>query len=150
MVEAALFDYLSLLPIDVRALLEDRQSIASLAEQLWDVSEWERFRRLAIFAPHLMNFEEQKIWSALTRNPFFWQGEWERLGAAEAIFVPTVHAGSLLSYRLEQAWGTLKAVAAGDKELKDLPHADDIVPWTDDLMESRLVGELKGRPRSTT
>jgi hypothetical protein len=147
MVEAALFDYLSLLPIDVRMRMEDRQSIAVLAEQLWDVSEWERFRRLAIVAPHLMNYEEQKIWSVLTRNPYFWQGEWERVGTTEAIFVPTIDANRLLTYRLEKSWETIKAVAAGEKDYKDLPQAEDLIPWHDELMESRLVEEwaLKDR-----
>jgi hypothetical protein len=147
MVEAALFDYLAMLAIDVRVHPDHRQSIASLAEQLWDVSEWERFRRLAIIAPHLMNYEEQKIWSVLTRNPYFWQGEWERVGTEEALFAPTLMATSLLTYRLEKNWETVKAVAAGEKDYKDLPQAEDLVPWTDELLESRLVGEWLSQRR---
>ena len=142
MVEAALFDYLSLLPIDIRVLGDDRRSIGSLAEQLWDVSESERFRRLAIIAAHLMTYEEQKIWSVLTKNAFFWGGHWERLGASQAIFVPVLRAEKLLAYRLEENWELLEAVAAGRKEPSDLPQPLGILFWEDELMESRLAPPL--------
>lgn len=142
MVEAALFDYLTLLPIDIRVLGENRRSIASLAEQLWDVSESERFRRLAVIAPHLMDYEDQKIWSLLTKNPYFWVGHWERLGTDQAMFIADLRPESLLDFRLEENWDLIKAVAAGRRAPNDLPQALTVETWGYGLPDSQTIAGL--------
>ena len=42
-----------------------------MAEALWDVDEVARFQRLAGLAPHLMTYEEQRIWSTLCKFLIF-------------------------------------------------------------------------------
>ena len=146
LIEAALFDYLSVLPIDIRASGEAHRSIASLAEGLWDLSESQRFWRLANIAPHLMDYGEQQIWSVLTRNPYFWSGHWENIGTDQVMFIPHLQPEELLYFRLDEQWNLIKAVAVGSRSPKDLPEAATIERWNQGFGGSYAL-ELESLPR---
>lgn len=43
-----------------------------LNDNLWDVDASDRFAKLAVLAPQLMTFEEQKDWGILNEADFLW------------------------------------------------------------------------------
>lgn len=53
-------------------LVDDARSLASVQADLWDIDEADRLVKLAIQYPHLLNFEEQRIWKVIAENSYFW------------------------------------------------------------------------------
>lgn len=93
--------------------LSDGLSVSDRASGLWDVDEAERFARLAIFYPDLMNHEEQEIWKmigdsllllpATNRNPGFSEVSWDWSTLEDRVFP-----------KLREHWPSLmKAFAEG-------------------------------------
>lgn len=140
LIEAALADVLNVIPVDPRPTTEEvRPSISGSAELLWHVDEVERLRRLAMFAPHLMTYDEQKIWATISRNGFFWHGHWEFYGQDQAIFTPDVNPDKLVVFRVEEHWETIKAVALENTPAAALPQAVYLYPWDDQMLQSTLA-----------
>lgn len=52
----------------------DTRSVADRAGDLWDVDEADRFVKLGIHAPHLLNYDEQKLWKLIKENGAVWKG----------------------------------------------------------------------------
>lgn len=83
-------------------------TVADLGRTLWDVDEADRFAKLGINAPHLLNFDEQKLWKLIRENGYLWRGKhypstgkwkWE------------VTESSLIYLRLREHWDAFKSVA---------------------------------------
>ena len=92
-------------------------TIGSESDYLWDVDEADRFSRLAIRYPSLLTHDEQILWKLIRESDFLWRGRGK--GTAE-----TDEATLLASIKfdqLRQHWELLKAVAAGDRNVSDLP-----------------------------
>jgi hypothetical protein len=140
LVEAALATSLSLVPLDPRIRPgEEQQSIADLGEALWHVREVERLRRLALFAPHLMNYDEQRIWAVLSANGYFWHGAWEFYAPDQAIFRADASPDHLIVERVEQHWDEIKIVALHDKNPSSLPVPVYVIPWDDRLQYATMA-----------
>lgn len=97
-------------------------TIAAKAKALWDVDEPDRFVRLALIAPDLLNYDEQKLWKLIRENGWLWYGffndhtdKWEW----------TVEEHRLIYERLRERWESFKTVAYDDADPAVLPK------WTD-------------------
>ena len=56
-------------------------TFAIVASSLWDVDEPDRFAKLALYYPDLLNHEEQSIWKLVRECRFVWHvrkgGTWD-------------------------------------------------------------------------
>ena len=96
----------------------DPPTFKDVANDLWDVDEPDRFIRLAIRYPFLLDHEEQRLWKLICESGCVWKGnhkgengEWQW----------TVKEGSMIWDRLRQHWDTFYRVANGELENSDLP-----------------------------
>lgn len=73
LIEAAIRDYLEFIfltkPGDDTV---DKDDLSAIIEDLWDVDHSYRFCNLALKYPHLLNYEEQKLWKIILGNPAYW------------------------------------------------------------------------------
>jgi hypothetical protein len=141
LIEAALVGALNSIPVDPRPSDQPPQSIAQLAEILWDVDEVSRFQRLAHSAPHLMTFEEQQIWSTLVKHPHYWIGEWTPLDEFQLHYQFVQLPENLWLDRVRNDWELIKSVAAGRTDDKKLPKMDVVIarnPQIQEFMDSIL------------
>ncbi|GAB3359149.1 hypothetical protein ACFO6X_04985 [Giesbergeria sinuosa] len=117
---------------------DDKTSVADEARRLWDVDEAERFVKLAITYPELMNLEEQERWKMLADTDLLGPAKHRDLNGVvvwnqpvlEDVVYPTVrqHWRSLVAAHEEgvdaqRAWvqETLQKVKAG-KIYSDYPR----------------------------
>jgi hypothetical protein len=92
-------------------------TIGSESAYLWDVDEADRFSRLAVRYPSLLTHDEQVLWKLIRESDFFWRGRGNGTEAAdEAALLASIKFDQLRKY-----WEVLKAVAAGDRKVSDLP-----------------------------
>jgi hypothetical protein len=98
-------------------LFDDRTrvnvTLASQANELWDVDEPDRFAKLAKRFPHMLTHDEQVVWKLVCENGSFW---WRDIGGGWSI-----HENSLVSERLREHWKNLWAVARGSADKAVLP-----------------------------
>src|SRR6266404_5773745 len=52
-------------------------TLASVASSLWDVDEPDRFAKLALTYPDLLDHEEQRIWKLIRECGLLWRGKYE-------------------------------------------------------------------------
>lgn len=114
LIEAALNDAMNIIRVDVRPHTQDPTTIAQIADQVWHVDEIERLRRLVQFAPHLMTYEEQKIWAVIEKNSTFWLGQWKSFGGEYEHYIYTTEVINLYLPAVEQHWDTIRKIAAGE------------------------------------
>lgn len=50
----------------------ERSNLSALADTLWDVGELERFLKLALKAPELLNYKEERIWKFIDEWSALW------------------------------------------------------------------------------
>lgn len=74
-IEWAILDSLSRVKIDEST--DQSTTVADVARKLWDVDEADRFVKLAIIAPHLLNYDEQKLWKLIKENGAVWKGYYD-------------------------------------------------------------------------
>jgi len=98
----------------------DDRTVADMATKLWDVDEADRFVKLAINAPHLLNYDEQKLWKLIKENGAVWKGTYQNehhLGEWHWYVLE-----SEVNYeKLREYWPVFMAVAAGDSTPDELP-----------------------------
>lgn len=128
MIEAALAGTLHQILIDPRPTEPPGATIAQLAEELWHIDDVERLRRLARIAPHLMSYEEQKVWSVIANEAFFWFGQWTDLDHTTQYFAYGADPNRLWVERVREYWPLIQRVATGEEEAKALPHMDRVRP----------------------
>jgi hypothetical protein len=128
MIEAALAATLHQVPIDPRPTEPPGPTIAQLAEQLWHIDDVERLRRLAHIAPHLMSYEEQKIWAVIGSEAFFWFGQWTDLDQTTQYYVYGAEPSRLWIDRVREHWPLIQRVASGEADAAALPHMDRVRP----------------------
>jgi hypothetical protein len=89
------------------------KSISEVAATLWDVSEADRFARLALRYPDLLTHSEQILWKLIRENAYLWKGRPDEAGdRTEA---------NLIWERLREKWDLFNAVARGDEPKSKLP-----------------------------
>lgn len=98
------------------------QSIADLADRLWDVDEADRLAKLAFHAPTLMTHDEQVIWKVIINHHDFWKGKWAQMGPFAEEWKWTVQESSLLFDRVRDEFELIKRVASGDAKASELPE----------------------------
>jgi len=94
------------------------KSISEAASQLWDVFQPDRFVKLALRYPDLLNHHEQVVWKLIQECGLVWRGkysppddEWSWRVAEE----------SMIWDRLRDHWETFNRVASGELDKSELP-----------------------------
>ena len=83
----------------------DTRSVADRASDLWDVDEADRFVKLGLHAPHLLNYDEQKLWKLIRENGYLWKGRHLSNG-----FSWDINEQSVIYPRVRKEWPAFKAV----------------------------------------
>lgn len=93
-------------------------SVADRASDLWDVDEPDRFAKLALSYPDLLDHEEQRIWKLIRECGYLWRG---RRRGEDVEWQWNVDESSLIFERLREHWETFRSVARGEKPASALP-----------------------------
>jgi hypothetical protein len=104
-------------------------SAASVAAELWDVDEPDRFAKLALNYPDMLTHEEQVLWKLVRENGYVWKGHHDNTGKWKWRVEPT----SLIFERLREHWATFIAVAHGEADGSALPTWQKIKPDPEDF-----------------
>lgn len=94
------------------------ESLTDVASDLWDVDEPDRFAKLALRYPDLLDHEEQRLWKLIRENGGLWRGGFV---GPERRWQWTVEEGSLMWTSLRMHWETFCKVARGEAKITDLP-----------------------------
>ena len=94
-------------------------SVASEAENLWDVDEADRFVKLAFRYPHMLTHYEQLLWKLVRENGYLWKGHHSQKTAE---WVWDVREEGLDFERFREHWDKFIAVARGEADKSALPR----------------------------
>ena len=95
-------------------------SIADEASKLWDVDEPDRFVKLAINYPNLLNHDEQVLWKLITSNLAFWNVSDKHDSNRPFIAEHTLNINYLHNH-----WDALISIVGGDIErMSELPDSE--------------------------
>lgn len=93
-----------------RAQFNEEKSVAQAVDTIWDVDEPDRFVKLALYAPRLLNYDEQRLWKVIREHPEVWKGN-----------ITEFHEGNPESVlqrvdfvKLREAWTALRNEISGD------------------------------------
>lgn len=103
------------------------ESFADMASQLWDVDEPDRFAKLALHYPDLLDHEEQRLWKLIRECGYLWRGTWR---GSENEWTWKVEKDSLIWERLREYWTAFQKVAKGESLGSTLPTWDKKKPRT--------------------
>ena len=92
-------------------------SVASMAENLWDVDEPDRFTNLAFEYEYLLTHDEEILWKLIKENGYLWKGRFNESGEWDW----KASRGTLIYARLREYWSAFTAVALGKKPQTALP-----------------------------
>lgn len=92
-------------------------TVGAMADGLWDIDEADRFAKVALQFPELLDHEEQILWKLVRENGLFWKGRYD----AQDEWVWKTEQGSLIFARLREHWDTFKAVSEGEASRDTLP-----------------------------
>jgi hypothetical protein len=116
-IEWAIEDSLSRVHLEVFSS-ESPISLADKASALWDVDEPDRFAKLALNYPDLLDHEEQRIWKLIQECGLVWRGSYSGLGNE---WIWEVDEKKLIVDELRENWEIFRDVARGDKPPSALP-----------------------------
>ena len=106
----------------VEAGIDPRQTesitFADEADALWDVDERDRFVKLALRYPDLLDLEEQRRWKLIRECGLLWRGHY---GRPNNEWQWTISEEALIWDRLRKHWDTFSAVARGELAPSELP-----------------------------
>ena len=102
-------------------------TIADSVSELWDVDEPDRFAKLALNYPELLDHEEQRIWKLVCECGYLWRNPYKNP------HIPTeltwdIDPHGLIYERLREHWQTFKDVVRGEKPTSALPSWDKTRP----------------------
>jgi len=123
-IEWALEDSLSSVVIG-----ESYEQPVTLAEQkhnLWDTDEADRFIKLAMNYPEMLNHHEQILWKLIRENGYLWKGNYQTKLPYEWKW--DVCEKSLLLDKLRSHWKIFNYVASGKEDKNTLPQWTKIDP----------------------
>lgn len=122
-IEWAIQDSLTRVRLDDNA----EPTVYDMARKLWDVDESDRFVKLALHAPQLLNYDEQRLWKLIRENGAVWKGSYEYEGHLGQWHWYVIE--SEVNYeKLREYWDTFVGVAAGDIPVDFLPQWDKSEP----------------------
>lgn len=104
------------------------QTFKDMAGELWDVDEPDRFVRLAIRYPDLLDHEEQRLWKLIRECGYLWRGSY---AGPQAEWQWTISEDSLMWERLRERWAVFCQVAQGQANPSALPSWKRYNPKTD-------------------
>ena len=93
--------------------------MASLAEELWDVDEPDRFVKLALRYPGMLTHEEQVLWKLVRENGALWRGSFDEWDTGDWIW--RLDQQNFIIERFREHWATFNAVARGEVGVSALP-----------------------------
>jgi len=96
---------------------EAPMSIGSIADQLWDVYEPDRFLKLAIRHPEILTYAEQILWKQIRETPGLWRGRYD----SNNEWVWKIAEDALMYDRVRLHWDVLKKIARGEASKTQLP-----------------------------
>jgi predicted transcriptional regulator len=144
LIEAALARFLDDVRVEARPGASNKATVAAMAEQLWHVDEPERLKRLVAEAPHLLTFEEQKIWAVITKNRYFWLGKWSELNPTTEYYCVDTDPKNLWIEQVERSWDLIKRVANDEADYEELPSRPTTRPKETIAAPPALVGKAAG------
>jgi len=143
LIEAALAQALNSVPIDPRPSEKKASTVAQLAEILWHVDEVKRLQQLMMAAPHLLTFEEQKIWAVICDHSYFWVGKWQPLNEDEEFFFVDHNPARLWTEHVQEHWDNIKRVAEGKVDKSVMPDGPKIRPKKVKPVNALLASKLR-------
>lgn len=96
----------------------DPKTFKDMAGSLWDVDEPDRFVRLAIRYPDLLDHEEQRLWKLIRENGSLWSGSFV---GPQSEWDWEISENSLVWENLRQSWVAFCKVARGEADVSTLP-----------------------------
>ncbi|OYW46885.1 MAG: hypothetical protein B7Z08_01625 [Sphingomonadales bacterium 32-68-7] len=93
-------------------------TLSEKANELWQVDEPDRVIGLALFAPSLLNHDEQLVWRLVKENGYLWRGNYNLRGEWSWEAKPE----SLIIDRLRENWELFKLIASGERHESELPR----------------------------
>jgi hypothetical protein len=108
----------SLLKVEVSDELafQGRKTLADEKQVLWDVDDSDRFAKLALNYPDMLNHHEQVLWKLIRENGYLWRGR-----MFNDKWTWKVNEGTLIYERLREYWGIFNDVADGKVSRSSLP-----------------------------
>ena len=97
---------------------KDSAPISGQAEKLWDVDEADRFVKLAMSYPELLNHHEQVVWKLVRENGHLWRGKEDKAGVWQWQTSPN----KFIPERLREHWETFNKIARGEVSRLALPR----------------------------
>ncbi len=112
-----------------------RTTIRDVADGLWDVVPADRFAKLALRYPFMLDHTEQIVWKCVTENGAFWRGWFHR---QTHYFVWQIDEEHLKFDKLREYWTILNNVARGEARESELPTwtKSNLAPTTSAGVES--------------
>jgi hypothetical protein len=113
------------------------ETFKDIASALWDVDEPDRFARLAIRYPDLLDHEEQRLWKLIRECGYLWKGSY---GGPDVEWQWTVSEKSLNWERLREHWDIFSQVARGQADPSVLPswNKHDPKAMSDDDLKDEI------------
>jgi hypothetical protein len=102
-------------------------TIADSVSELWDVDEPDRFAKLALNYPELLDHEEQRIWKLVCECGYLWRNPYKNPHISTELKWD-IDPHNLIFERLREHWPTFKAVVRGEKGAFTLPSWDNTRP----------------------
>lgn len=93
-------------------------TLKDVANTLWDVDEPDRFAKLALRYPDLLDHEEQRRWKLIRECGLLWRGSHS---GPEGEWVWKIEESKLIWERLREHWDVFCNVARGEMEQSALP-----------------------------
>ncbi|MSR09705.1 MAG: hypothetical protein EXR82_09350 [Gammaproteobacteria bacterium] len=131
-IEWAVDDALKRLP-----LRDDHNGSVTIADEapiLWDVAEPDRFIKLALRYPELLDHEQQKLWKIIRESAYLWLLTYDKVHRKWSW---AIDDKSVRVDRLRTHWKEFCSVADGSESENILPKEPDPVDWPDDTNERR-------------
>jgi len=116
-IEFAIENTLNSVNISEGGYNEAPTSIGSVADQLWDVDEPDRFAKLALRYPEILTYDEQLLWKLVRETSGLWRGQYDN----KENWTWKVIEAMLIFERLREYWQVLKDIARGDALKTQLP-----------------------------
>ena len=111
------------------------ETFKDIASKLWDVDEPDRFVRLAIRYPDLLDHEEQRLWKLIREHGGLWRGKY---GGLSKEWQWQIDETTFVWEDLRRDWDTFRKVASGEADISTLPSwekHDPKVKSFDDLKD---------------
>jgi hypothetical protein len=89
-----------------------------MAAQLWDVEPADRFAKLALHYPDLLNHHEEILWKIIREAGYLWRGRYPENSNEWDWFV---REESLLYERLREQWDLINRIARGEADRAEIP-----------------------------